>query len=143
MHETKISRETDNFFDIDSVRTIRNSLKVKTRERPPGAQNRKRTGSQAEFDTSTRRKLSRFEYVEAEASFGIRGVSKLRLRQGDLEGDLEEDLEEDLQDELNEDEGKDKVVRLVSLQISTLDSIYESRFGACKIIKILMAILPT
>ena len=53
-----------NDYSIDPIFIIQNPLRAKTKGRLPDALNKKRTIQEAEFEDSTRREPSRFEYEE-------------------------------------------------------------------------------
>lgn len=55
---------------IDPLLFIRDPLRIKPKGRPPGALSKKRTAREAEFEDSTRREPSRFEFSEASRARG-------------------------------------------------------------------------
>lgn len=64
--EEKNQLETEqNDFNIGPLLMIQNPVRVKTKGQPPSALNKERTAQEAEFENVTCRKLSRFEYEDA------------------------------------------------------------------------------
>lgn len=88
--------------NLDPLLQVRNPVVTKPKGRPPGALNKKRTAHEAEFENSTRRQPSRFEYEEANPSTRGQGRGRPKGRgrrgrgagrgagRGDAEGDQED-----------------------------------------------------